>query len=58
MVTSLEQGVLDALVAKLREDVVSEEIITALIDAFQADRLPAADEIAALIKAGSGDKSA
>jgi hypothetical protein len=58
VVTPLEQEVLDALVVKLRADGVSEEIITGLTNAFQADRLPTADEIAALIKSESGDKTA
>ena len=58
MVTPLEQDVLDALIVKLRVDGVSDEIITGLTDAFHADRLPTADEIAALIKSESGDKTA
>lgn len=58
MVTSLEQDVLEVLVVKLRADGVSQVIITGLTDAFQADHLPTADAIAALIKSESGEKTA
>jgi hypothetical protein len=58
MVTPLEREVLDDLVAKLQQDSISEAIIDGLTDAFQADRLPTADEIAALIRDSSGDRTA
>jgi outer membrane protein OmpA-like peptidoglycan-associated protein len=58
MVTPLEREVLDDLVAKLQQDSISEAIIAGLTDAFQADRLPTADEIAALIRDSSGDRTA
>lgn len=58
MVTPLEREVLDDLVVKLQQDSISEAIIDGLTDAFQADRLPTADEIAALIRDSSGDRTA
>ena len=58
MVTPLEREVLDDLVAKLQQDSISKAIIDGLTEAFQADRLPTADEIAALIRDSSGDRTA
>ncbi len=58
MVTPLEQAVLDSLVEKLRADKVEESVIAGLIEAFQADRLPTPDQVAELIRDGSGDKTA
>ncbi len=58
MVTPLEQAVLDSLVEKLRADKVEESVIAGLIEAFQADLLPTADQVAELIREGSGDKTA
>ena len=58
MVTSFEQDVLDELVVKLQQGSINEEIINGLVEAFQVDRLPAADEIAALIRDSSGDPTA
>lgn len=58
MVTPLEQEVLDDLVVKLQQGSINEEIINGLVQAFQADRLPTADEIAVLIRDSSGDRTA
>ena len=58
MVTPLEQEVLDELVVNLQQGLISEQIINSLVDAFQADRLPTADEIAALVRDSSGDRTA
>jgi len=58
MVTPLEREVLDDLVEKLRQDSTSEEIITGLMEAFHADRLPTPDVIASLIRDSSGDRVA
>lgn len=58
MVTPLEQEVLDELVVNLQQGLINEQIINGLVDAFQADRLPTADEIAALVRDSSGDRTA
>ena len=58
MVTPLEQEVLDELVVNLQQGLINEQIINGLVEAFQADRLPTADEIAALVRDSSGDRTA
>lgn len=58
MVTPLEQEVLDELVVNLQQGLINEQIINGLVDAFQADRLPTADEIAAVVRDSSGDRTA
>jgi hypothetical protein len=58
MITPLEQQVLDELVVKLQQDSINQEIINRLMGSFQADRLPTSDEIVALIRDSSGDRTA
>lgn len=58
MSTPFQDDVRDALLKRLNEKGVSEELVHYLGEAFSAEKLPTAEEVAAEIKDQSGDKLA
>jgi hypothetical protein len=56
--TPLEQEMLNKFADILKSESVNEKIVTALLTAFGADKLPTADAVAATIRQHSGGVSA
>lgn len=56
--TPLEKQIIDEYKAGLINDGIAESIVEALVDSFGAEKLPAADFFASLIKDNSGDSVA